>query len=121
MEDLDLDLALIELNDYMTTKIKKPFNFSALLETINSTQDKLLLEHKSLEELQINVDSFHKIKTISKFNFNPMHALNEQDTLRSMQMYNITLKMLHSMLYSYWRNTKKKKYAKTTRRNRRYS
>ena len=140
LEDLDLDLALIELNDYMTTKIKKPFNLSALVETINSTQDKLVLEHKSLEELQINVDSFHKMKTISKFNFNPMHALNKHDThkngndgpllqcnlnttffvlcmlfqycnrlkitlLCSMQLLNITLKMMHSMFYTYWRNT----------------
>ena len=97
LEDLDLDLALIELNDYMTTKIKKPFNLSALLETINSTQDKLLLEHKSLEELQINVDSFHKMNTISKFNFNPMHALNEQDTHKMVTMglsYSVILILL---------------------------
>jgi len=76
LEDLDLDLALIELNNYMTTKIKRPFNLSLLIESINSTQDKLLLEHNSLEDLQRNVDSLNTMTTIPKFSFNPLHALN---------------------------------------------
>ena len=57
LEDLDMDQALIELNSYMESKLNKPFNLSGLIHTINTTQDKLLLEHKSLEELQLNVDT----------------------------------------------------------------
>ena len=48
-EDLDMDQALIELNSYMESKLRKPFNLTGLIYTINSTQDKLLLEHKSLQ------------------------------------------------------------------------
>lgn len=76
LEDLDLDQALIELNNYMETTLNKPFNLSGLMETINSTQDKLLLEHKSLKELQLNVDSLNSMKTLPKFSFNPLHALS---------------------------------------------
>ena len=60
----------------METTLNKPFNLSGLMETINSTQDKLLLEHKSLKELQLNVDSLNNMKTLSKFSFNPLHALS---------------------------------------------
>ena len=70
------DLALIELNNYMETTLNKPFNLSGLIETINSTQDKLSLEHKSLKELQLNVDSLNNMKTLPKFSFNPLHALS---------------------------------------------
>ena len=74
-EDLDMDKALIELNGYMESKLKKPFNLSGLIYTINSTQDKLLLEHKSLQELQLNVDTLNEMKTIPKFSFHPLNAL----------------------------------------------
>ncbi len=56
-----------------------------------------MLEYKSLEELQINVDSYHKMKTISKFNFNAMHALNENDTHKMVTMglsYSVILILL---------------------------
>jgi len=74
-EDLDMDQALIELNSYMESKLRKPFNLTGLIYTINSTQDKLLLEHKSLQELQLNVDTLNEMKTIPTFSFHPLHAL----------------------------------------------
>ena len=74
-EDLDMDQALIELNGYMESKLRKPFNLTGLIYTINSTQDKLLLEHKSLQELQLNVDSLNEMKSIPEFSFHPLNAL----------------------------------------------
>jgi len=75
LENLDMDQALIELNGYMESKLNKPFNLSGLINTINSTQDKLLLEHKSLQELQLNVNTLNEMKTIPKFSFHPLNAL----------------------------------------------
>ena len=70
-----MDQALIELNSYMESKLNKPFDLSGLIDTIYSTQEKLLLEHKSLQELQLNVDTLNEMKTIPKFSFHPLNAL----------------------------------------------
>ena len=74
-EDLDMDQALIELNSYMESKIRKPFNLTGLILSINSTQDKLLLDHNSLQELQNNVDTLNEMKTIPEFSFHPLNTL----------------------------------------------
>ena len=70
-----MDQALIELNSYMESKLNKPFDLSGLIDTINSTQEKLRPEHKSLQELQLNVDTLNEMKTIPKFSFHPLNAL----------------------------------------------
>ena len=59
----------------MESNLRKPFNLTGLILTINSTQDKLLLEHKSLQELQSNVDTLNEMKTIPEFSFHPLNAL----------------------------------------------
>ena len=58
----------------MESKLRKPFNLTGLIYTINSTQDKLLLEQKSLQELQSNVDTLNEMKTIPEFSFHPLNA-----------------------------------------------
>ena len=51
IDDLDMDQAIIELDKYMSKKLKQPFNISALTDMLNATQDKILIEHHNFEGL----------------------------------------------------------------------
>ena len=76
LDDLDLDKAMIQLNDYMSTKMKKPFNIKELIEKLNDTEKDLITEHVSIDQLQKTIDKIEDLKELPKMNLDFLKPLN---------------------------------------------
>ena len=77
IDDLDMDKAMMELDKHMSDKLKRPFNITALMEKLNYTEDKLILEHKNLENLHDSLTTLNNIKELPKFTFTDINPLGE--------------------------------------------
>ena len=75
IDDLDMDQAMIELDKYMSRKLKQPFNISALTETLNATQNKMLIEHQNLEGLHNSVKHLAGLEALPTFQLSDMDPL----------------------------------------------
>ena len=76
LDDLDLDKAMIQLNDYMSTKMKKPFNIKELIEKLNDTEKDLITEHVSIDQLQKTIDKIEDLKELPKMNLDFLKPIN---------------------------------------------
>ena len=75
LDDLDLDAAMIQLNDYMGTKMRTPFNIKNIMEKLNSTEGDLLNEHTSLTHLQATIEKIEALKEIPNLNLDFLKPL----------------------------------------------
>ena len=68
LDNLDLDAAMIQLNDYMGTKMRTPFDIKNMIEKLYSTESDLLNEHASLTHLQSMIEKIEALKEIPNLN-----------------------------------------------------
>ena len=91
IDDLDMDQAMIELDKYMSRKLKQPFNISALTETLNATQNKLLIEHQNLEGLH---NSVKHLASLEAWNDQEHYCNSESKTQQTIKSLLHDLKLI---------------------------